>query len=53
MADLGYQDTDWVGGNVKGILDAILLRDRLILATLSMDKEKGGYLGCLLVALGS
>ena len=51
MADLGCQDTDWVGGNVKAVLDAILLRDGLILATLSMDKEsiekgKCHYLGC-------
>ena len=33
MADLECQDTDWVGGNVKAVLDAILLRDGLILAT--------------------
>ena len=39
MADLGCQDTDWVGGNVKDVLDAILL-DGLILATLSMDQGK-------------
>ena len=40
MADLGCQDTDWVGGNVKAVLDAILLRDGLILATLTMDERK-------------
>ena len=40
MADLGCQDTDWEGGNEKEILDAILLRDGFILATLSMDKGK-------------
>ena len=40
MVDLGCQDTDWVGGNEKEILDAILLRDGFILATLSMDKGK-------------
>ena len=45
MVDLGCQDTDWVGGNEKEVLDAILLRDSLILATLSMDKGKCGYLG--------
>ena len=47
MVDLGYQDTDWVGGNEKEILDAILVRDGFILATLSMDKGKCGYLGCI------
>ena len=47
MVDLGCQDTDWEGGNEKEILDAILLRDRFILATLSMDKRKCGYLGCI------
>ena len=25
MVDLGCQDTDWVGGNDKDVLDAILL----------------------------
>ena len=47
MVDLGCQDTYWVGGNVKEVLDAILLLDGLILATLSMDKGKCGYLGCI------
>ena len=31
MVDLGCQDHDWVGGYDKDILDAILLRDGLIL----------------------
>ena len=47
MVELGCQDTDWVGGYDKKVLDGILPRDGLILATLSMDKEKCGYLGCL------
>ena len=38
---------DWVGGNDKEFLDAILLLDGLILAILSMDKGKCGYLGCI------
>ena len=46
MMDLGCQDTDWVGGNDKHILDAILWQDWLILATLSMDNGKCGYLNC-------
>ena len=45
MAVLGCKDTDWVGGNK--VLDAILLLDGLILATLSMDKEKCYYFGCI------
>ena len=45
MVDFGCQDTDWVGGNDKEVLDAILLLDGLILAILSMDKGKYGYLG--------
>ena len=28
MVDLGCQGTDWVSGNEKEFLDAILLRDR-------------------------
>ena len=35
MVELGCQDTNWVGGNDK-VLDAILLREGLILATLGM-----------------
>ena len=46
MADLGSQDTDWEGDNDTG-LNKILLQDGLILATLSMDKGKCGYLGCI------
>ena len=38
MVDLGCQDTDWVGERFWKILDAILLWDGFILATLSMDK---------------
>ena len=38
---------DWVGGNDKEILDAILLRKGLILATLGMDKGKCSYVGCI------
>ena len=45
MVDLGCQDSYWVGGNEKEVLDAFLLRDRIILAILSMDKGKCGYLG--------
>ena len=47
MPDLGCQDTDRVGGNDKDVLDAILLRNGLILATLSMDQGKYGDLGCI------
>ena len=45
MVDLGCQDMDWVGAHDNDILDAILLRDGFILATLSVDKRKCGYLG--------
>ena len=45
MVELGCQDTDWVGGNDKEVLDGIIPRDGLILVTLSMDKEKCGYVG--------
>ena len=45
MVDLGCQDTDWVGGYDKDTLDAILLQDGFILATVSVDKGKCGYLG--------
>ena len=47
MVDLGCQDTDWVGGNDKEVLDGILPRDGLILATLGMDKGKCGGVGCI------
>ena len=53
MVNLGCQDTDWVGGNDKKVLDAILLRDGFILATLSMDKGKCGYLGCISDCFGA
>ena len=47
MIELGCQDTDWVGGNDEEVLDGILLRGSLILATLGMDKGKCGYVGCI------
>ena len=47
MVELGCQDTNWVGGNDKEVIDGILPRDGLILATLGMDKEKCGYVGCI------
>ncbi len=47
MVNLGSQDTDWVGGNDRRVLDAILPLDGLILATLSVDKGKCGYLGSI------
>ena len=45
MVDLGCQDMDWVGEHDKDILDAILLRDGFVLASLSVDRGKSGYLG--------
>ena len=47
MVELGCQDTDCVGGNDEEVLDAILLWEGLMLATLSMDKGKCGYVGCI------
>ena len=47
MVDLGCLDTDWEGGNDKEVLDAILLWDGSMLATLSMDIGKCSYLGCI------
>ena len=47
MVELGCQDTDWVGGNDKEVLDGILLWDGLILAILGMDKGKCAYVGCI------
>ncbi len=44
MADLGCQDTDWVGGN-KIVLGFISMRNGLTLANFSMDKGKSCYLG--------
>ena len=46
MVNSGCQDTDWVSGEDKDVLDAILWRDGLILAPLSVDNGKCGYLGC-------
>ena len=34
-------------GEVTEVLDRILQMDGLLLATLSMDKGKHGYLGCI------
>ena len=47
MVELGCKDTKWVSGNDPEVLDAILLQDGLILATLSMGKGKSGYLSFL------
>ena len=47
MIDLGCQNGDWVGGRDRDILDAILPLDGFILATLSLDEGKCGYLGCI------
>ena len=44
MVDLECKDTDWVGGNVGGVLDVILQLGGLILGTLSKDQGKCGYL---------
>ena len=43
MVDLGCQDTEWVSGSDKNVLDVILWWDGLILATLTIDKGKCGY----------
>ena len=47
MVDLGCQGKHWVGGNNKEVFYAILPQNGLILATLSMDKGKCGYLSCI------
>ena len=52
MVELGCQDTDRLDGNDKEVLDAILLREGLILATLDMDKGNVDMLGAFLVGLG-
>ena len=52
MVDLGCQDIDWVGRNDEEVLDGILLRGGLILATLGMDKGKVVMLGAFLVNFG-
>ena len=49
MVDLGCQDTNWVGGNDKEVLDAILLRDALILA---LTKKNVVILSAFLVGFG-
>ena len=40
MVDFGRQDTDWVGGNDKERLDAILLPEGLILVKKSQNLMK-------------
>ena len=45
MVELGCQDTDWVGGNDTEVLDGILPRDGLILATFAWTKENEVLLG--------
>ena len=45
MVELRRQDTNWGGGIDKEVLDGIIPRDGLILVTLSMVKEKCGYVG--------
>ena len=40
MVELGCQDTDWVGGNDKERLDAILLPEGLILVKKSQNLMK-------------
>ena len=52
MVDLGCQDMDWVGRHDKDILDAILLRDGFILATLRVDNGIVVILGAFLISLG-
>ena len=47
MAVLGCSERDWVGGNDKEVLDTILLMNSLRPSTLSMDKGKCGYFGCI------
>ena len=51
MVDLGSQDTEWVSGSDKNVLDVSFLRDWLILTTLSMDERKFVYLGAFLDGL--
>ena len=45
MVDLGCQDTDWVGGGDRDLFEANLLLDGIILAALSVDNGKCGYIG--------
>ena len=44
MVDLGCQDKDWIDGGRRDVLDAILLWNGPVLATLGMDKGKFAYL---------
>ena len=53
MADMVCQVTDQVGENDKEVLDAILLRGGLILATLRVNKGKCGNLGCVSCGYGA
>ena len=53
MVDSGCQDVNRVSGRDKDVLDAILLWGGLILATLSMDIGKCGYLGCVSGGFGA
>ena len=53
MVDLGCQDTEWLGGRERDVLDTILLRNELILAPLGMDKGKCAFLGCISGWLGA
>ena len=39
MVESGCQDTNWVGGNDKEVLDGILLRDGLILLEVRFDAK--------------
>ena len=42
MVDFGCQDTDWVGGDDRDLLETNLLLDGLIVATLRKDEGKCG-----------
>ena len=42
MVILGCQDTGWLGGSERDVLDAILLRNGVIPAPLGMDEGKCG-----------
>ena len=42
MLELGCQDSDWLGGRERDVLDAILLRNGVIPAPLGMDEGKCG-----------
>ena len=50
MVDFGCQDTDWVNGNNKNLLEGNSLLDGLVLA---WTKEKVVVLGEFLVGSGS